>query len=40
MTMQTVGIISAGAVTRPPAFGPIRTFPVQVRDGQVLVALD
>ena len=31
--------IKTGAVTRPPAVGPIRTFRAVIRDGQVLVAL-
>jgi nitrite reductase/ring-hydroxylating ferredoxin subunit len=32
--------IKTGEVTRSPASGPIRTFAVEVRDGQVFVACD
>ena len=32
--------ITTGEATRPPAVGAIRTFAVEVRDGEVFVALD
>ena len=32
--------VKTGAATAPPAIAPLRSFPVQVRDGQVYVAVD
>jgi naphthalene 1,2-dioxygenase system ferredoxin subunit len=32
--------IKTGEATRPPAIGSIRTFAVEVRDGQVFIALE